>query len=188
MGVYPGTFNPPTVAHLAIAEAAVEQAGLARVDLVISRVALGKETLDHPTADERIAVLEAITATRRWLGAHSTPHQLLADIADGSGAVILGADKWAQITDPVWYGGSTSRRDDALEVLPLILVAPRPPFPLPDDRHSGVQVLDIHPAHRSVSSSAVRNGTWAWMLDEARASGLWSEDAGGIPDPSAPED
>ena len=30
--MYPGSFNPPTVAHLAIAEAAVQAHGLARVD------------------------------------------------------------------------------------------------------------------------------------------------------------
>ena len=34
IGCYPGSFNPPTVAHLAVAESAVEQAGLDRLDLV----------------------------------------------------------------------------------------------------------------------------------------------------------
>ncbi len=36
VGVYPGTFNPLTVAHLAVADAARRQCGLDRVDLVIS--------------------------------------------------------------------------------------------------------------------------------------------------------
>ncbi len=43
-GAYPGSFNPPTVAHLAIADAARRRLGLDRVDLIISRDALGK----HP--------------------------------------------------------------------------------------------------------------------------------------------
>lgn len=173
VGAYPGTFNPPTVAHLAIARAAAEQAGLARVELIISVVALGKEHVDRPTPDERIEVLRAVAATRPWLGVRTTRHQLLADIAAGADAVILGADKWAQIADTVWYGGSATARDAALERLPLILVAPRPPFPLPSNQPGRVQTLHIDPGHRSVSSSAVRDGQRGWMLDEAAASGLW---------------
>lgn len=173
MGVYPGTFNPPTVAHLAIAEAAAGQAGLDRVELILSVVALGKEQLDRPTPSERFDVLRTIAASRPWLGVRTTSHQLLADIAEGAGAVILGADKWAQIADPVWYGGSTADRDGALERLPLILVAPRAPFPLPPDRPGRVQTLHVDPDHGAVSSSAVRAGQRAWMLDEAHASGLW---------------
>ena len=42
-GVYPGSFDPLTVAHLAIAEAAQRAAHLDRIDLTLSRVALGKE-------------------------------------------------------------------------------------------------------------------------------------------------
>ena len=60
IGCYPGSFNPPTVAHLAVAEAAVRAAGLTRLDLVVSRVALGKEDLPADTLAERVAVLEAV--------------------------------------------------------------------------------------------------------------------------------
>ncbi|MGI8752747.1 MAG: hypothetical protein ACR2MN_10630 [Acidimicrobiales bacterium] len=179
VGVYPGTFNPPTVAHLAIAEAAAEQAGLGRVELIISLVSLGKEHLDRPTPSERLEVLRAVAATRPWLGVRTTADQLLADIAGGADAVILGADKWAQIVDPRWYEGSTAARDDALERLPLILVAPRPPFPLPPNRPGRVQTLRVDPGHRSVSSSAARAGRRAWMLGEAHASGLWPSGNGG---------
>ena len=42
-GVYPGSFDPPTIAHVAIAEAAVRAGALDRLDLAISRVALGKD-------------------------------------------------------------------------------------------------------------------------------------------------
>jgi hypothetical protein len=173
VGVYPGTFNPPTVAHLAIAEAALTQAGLSRIDLVISQVALGKEHVDRPTPDERFEVLRTIASTRSWLGARTTPDQLISDIAAGADAVILGSDKWAQIVDPAWYEGSTAARDEALERLPLVLVAPRPPFPIPSNKPGRVQILDVDPDHQRVSSSAVRAGQRAWMLPEARASALW---------------
>ncbi|MDQ6784490.1 MAG: hypothetical protein M3063_13830 [Actinomycetota bacterium] len=171
--MYPGSFNPPTVAHLAIAEAAAQQAGLSRVYLVISQVPLGKEGLSRPTPHERIEVLRAVSSSRSWLEARGSDHQLLVDIAEGADAVILGGDKWAQLIDPAWYEGSTAARDDALDRLPLMLVAPRPSSPLPPGEPGRVQVLDVDPRHRPVSSSAVRAGRGAWMLPEARASGLW---------------
>ena len=35
-GVYPGSFNPPTVGHVAIVEAAIRLHDLDRIDLVVS--------------------------------------------------------------------------------------------------------------------------------------------------------
>ncbi|HEY6531672.1 MAG TPA: hypothetical protein VIY72_05175, partial [Acidimicrobiales bacterium] len=43
IAVYPGTFDPATVAHVHLAEQAVAQLGLARVDLTISTTTLGKD-------------------------------------------------------------------------------------------------------------------------------------------------
>jgi len=40
VGVFPGSFDPLTTAHLAIADAAIEACELHRLDLVISRAAL----------------------------------------------------------------------------------------------------------------------------------------------------
>jgi nicotinic acid mononucleotide adenylyltransferase len=65
---YPGSFNPPTVAHLAIAEAARDQFGVDRVDLVLSRVALAKEHVLKPPFADRVATVERVAATRPWLG------------------------------------------------------------------------------------------------------------------------
>ena len=60
--MYPGSFNPPTIGHLAIAQAALAQRGLERVDLAVSRVALGKESTVGPAFEDRIAVVEASVA------------------------------------------------------------------------------------------------------------------------------
>ncbi len=78
-------------------------------------------------------MLEAIAARLGWLGVVLTDHQLIADVSAGYDAVIIGADKWAQIMDPVWYQ-SAEARDAAVARLPRILVAPRPPFPLWESR------------------------------------------------------
>ena len=171
VGCYPGSFNPPTVAHLAVADAARRHAGLDRVDLVLSREALGKPAGIGPSVDERRAVLEAVAATRPWLGVVVTTARLIADIAAGYDAVILGADKWAQVLDPGWYGGSTAARDEALAALPRVLVAPRA-----GDHPAGVELLDLPDHLGEVSASAVRDGHDAaavWILPEAEASGLW---------------
>ena len=82
VGAYPGTFNPPTVAHLAIAEAACQQGRLARLDLVVSRHPLGKDPA-RPPLERRLEVLNAIAATRPWLGVQLTDQPLIADVAEG---------------------------------------------------------------------------------------------------------
>lgn len=173
VGCYPGSFNPPTVAHLAVAEAAVHAAGLARLDLVLSRVALGKEHLARPTVDERAEVLRAVAATRPWLGVVVTERRLIVEIAAGYDAVVVGADKWRQVTDPAWYGDDVDARDAALAALPRVLVAPRG-----GDRPDGVELLDVHEDHREVSASAVREGrpeAQRWVLPEARAADRGSD-------------
>src|SRR6202043_2838549 len=87
VGAYPGTFNPPTVAHLSIAEAARRQGALDRLDLVVSTVPLGKDPLGPPL-EARVSVLEAIAATRPWLGVRVTDRQLIAEVVDGYDAVV----------------------------------------------------------------------------------------------------
>ncbi len=166
IGCYPGSFNPPTIAHLAVAEAALRHAGLDRVDLVLSLVALGKEEVEAPSVDERRAVLTQVAATRPWLGVAVTDRRLIADVAAGYDAVIMGADKWAQVLDPRWYGGSAEARDAAIARLPRVLVAPRA-----GDRPRGVELLDVPDHLGEVSATAVRSGATharGWELPEAR--------------------
>jgi nicotinic acid mononucleotide adenylyltransferase len=174
VGAYPGSFDPPTVAHLAIAELAKAHAGLDRVDFVLSRTALGKETGHHATLEDRVAALESMAASRPWLGVRVTDAQLLVDVATGYDVLILGADKWAQVVDPAWYGGSEAARDDAVRRLPRTIVFARPPHPPPhlpphlptDDR---LEVIDIGDDYHAVSSTAVRAGRRDWMAPEAIA-------------------
>ncbi len=179
LGVYPGSFNPPTIGHLAIAEAARDQRGLNRVDLTVSRVALGKESVERPSFDDRIAVLETSVADIDGLEVVVTDHQLLVDIAQGYNVVVMGADKWAQVLDPAFYGDSVEDRDRAVEALLELdlAIAPRPPFPVP----AGA-ALDISSEMIAVSSTGARQGRLEWMTAAARAfddaTGAWSN-----PDP-----
>ena len=113
-----------------------------------------------------MAVLKAMAATRPWLGWRVTDAQLLVDVAAGYDVLVVGADKWAQVVDPAWYGGSEVARDDAVARLPArIAVVSRPPFP--DVAGPVVPLVLDDDVYQSVSSTAVRNGRLDWMVPEA---------------------
>ena len=175
-GCYPGSFNPLTVAHLAVAEAAVEAFGLDRLDLVVSRVALVKGAVERPRLADRLRVLEDAAASRPWLGVALRDEQLFVDLARGYDVVVMGADKWEQLHDPAFYGSSATARDEALAALPQVAVVDRPPLSAPHELR-----LDVHPDHHPVSSSDVRAGRHDWMAPEAAAfdaaTGAWSDPA-----------
>jgi nicotinic acid mononucleotide adenylyltransferase len=171
-GVYPGSFNPPTVAHLAIADAARRQRALDRVFLVISRRALAKEHTEHPRFEHRVEVVTASVAHLDWLDVIVTEQQLLVDIADGHDVLVMGADKWAQINDPAWYRNSIRQRDRAMARLPELAIAPRPPIGVPPEH-----LLEIPGDYHEVSSTLARLGALDLMTPAARTfaerTGAW---------------
>ena len=149
--VYPGSFDPLTVAHLAIAEAAWRSCGVEVVELVLSRDPLGKEGREQAPLEDRLAAIEAAGARngRPWLRAGVTDQRHLADIAAGYDVLVLGADKWEQLRDPSFYG-SMREMEEALARLPRLAVAPRGGHAVPDD--CVLLDVDMH----DVSSTAVR--------------------------------
>ena len=171
--MYPGTFNPPTLAHLAIAEAAVEQRQLTRVDLALSRRPINKEHVDVPSFEHRVEVLEAVADRLGWLGVVVTEATLIVDIAEGYDVVVMGADKWEQVNDVRYYADAAALAD-ALRRLPEVAVAPRPPHAIPEGM--GLVLPDHYGA---MSSSAVRAGRHELMVREAadfdERTGAWSE-------------
>lgn len=166
-GCYPGSFDPLTVAHVAIAAAAVTQCGLASLDFVVSEVALAKEQGHASSLAARVAAVEDATGCRCAV----TDRQLLADIADGYDVLVIGADKWWQLHDAAFYGGSVEARDAALRRLPpIVAVAPRAGVDVPIDQR--VRVLELPVWIAEVSSSAVRAGAEYW-----RAAGRAGDEA-----------
>jgi hypothetical protein len=161
VGAYPGTFDPPTVAHVAIADAARRQCGLDGVDLVVNAAPLGKAGVR--SLEARVAMLSALTAGRPWLRVVVTERVHLADIAEGYDVLVLGADKWAQVLDEGFYP-SPEERDAAVARLPPLAVAPRDGLALPE----GCEVLSIDAALGDVSSTAARHGRLEVVAPEAR--------------------
>lgn len=166
--MYPGSFDPPTIAHVHLAETAIAQLGLDRVDFAISALTLGKDDSRLAPIDDRVAELTAISSGNNRIGVITTPHSLVTDIAEGYEVIILGADKWHQVLDPVWYA-DVDARNEALQRLPLVALAARPPWTMPGedpaaDPPEGVNVvvLDTDPSHHPVSATDVRAGREEW--------------------------
>jgi hypothetical protein len=151
---------------VAIAEAAWRQGGLDRLLLVVSESPLGKSDTGVAPLVDRVRLLESVATSRSWLSVAVNEGGLISDIAAGYDAVVLGSDKWLQVTDPDWYGGSANARDAAVARLPWVLLAPRHgvvPSHLPD----GALVLDLPDDHGFVSSTGVREGNLEWLAEDA---------------------
>ena len=121
VGAYPGTFDPPTVAHLAIAAAARDQCRLDAVDLIVNSEPLGKAACARSRPGSR--------CSRRWpspgrgSGSWSRTSAIWPTSPTDYDVLVLGADKWAQVLDAGFYA-SESARDDACRPLPQLAVAP----------------------------------------------------------------
>lgn len=155
--VFPGSFDPLTVAHLAIIDAVLDQCDVDVVELVFSRLTLGKERAGQRAAEERASDAARLIGDRP-VRLTVTDAQLVADIAEGSDLVVVGADKWAQMIDPHFYDDDPLACDEAIARLPHVVIVPRPPHAVPDD----VTVLRVPPTIAGVSSTAVRAGRDDW--------------------------
>lgn len=162
-GVFPGSFNPLTIAHLEIARCAREEHGLDEVHLVVSTVALDKPAPPGPSFEARIALLEADAADVDWLFVGTTAKQLIVDIAEGYDIVIMGADKWHQVNDDSYYR-STHERDAALARLPQVAVAPRDGLAAPE-----ALTMQTPTELQGVSSTLARRGRRELMAPHAAA-------------------
>lgn len=173
-GVLPGSFNPPTFAHLAISEAARDQHRLDAVVWSVSRVALAKEHVDVPRFEHRVAVLEQVAADIGWLSVAVTNAQLLSDVAAGFDVLVMGADKWHQIHDVRFYDNDARRRDASVAALPVVAIAARGDLVVPPEL-----ALCLDGDHDEVSSTAARTGHSHLMLPAAaqfdERTGAWSD-------------
>jgi hypothetical protein len=171
--VYPGTFDPPTVAHLTIVETVLATYRPTALDLVLSRRPILKEHVERPLLDHRIEVVAASVSHLEAVSVAVTEQRLIADIAAGYDLVVMGADKWHQINDIVFYDDDEHRRQ-SLDALPTVIVVGRGDDPLPD-----VGAHHLHVDMHTVSSTRARQGDRAVMTDAARAfddaTGAWSD-------------
>jgi len=143
--VFPGSFNPPTYAHLALMSqarqyvrshllSADEQKQIVRLYTAISRHIVDKEAVQRPTLLDRIMLLDTILRHHlRHTGIMLLNRGLYVEQAQGMRTCfpgvtrlyfLIGFDKIVQILDPRYY----KDRDAALRelfALAELLVAPR---------------------------------------------------------------
>jgi nicotinic acid mononucleotide adenylyltransferase len=137
VGLLAGTFNPFTRAHAALAVAG-HRAGCQLVVLAMAPVSLAKEGLERAHPLDRLDWVAAWARRHPWAVVAAASHPLLVDMAEALGeatggqvALLVGADKAAQLAEPRWYddpAAALGRLDRAAS----LLVAERSGHPAPD--------------------------------------------------------
>jgi nicotinamide-nucleotide adenylyltransferase len=182
--VFPGSFNPPTIAHLALLKQAWQFARAhdpMQVYAALSTHITDKERVQRPLLLDRIALLETVLRKHvRHTGILLFNRGLYVEQAEAihstfpqvSGLYFLiGFDKIVQIFDPRYY----MDRDQALHELFALadfLVAPRAeagPEQLrmlldrtENRQYAGhVHALPLSPTYRYISSTSIRQGVSA---------------------------
>jgi len=169
VALLPGSFNPPTAAHVLLAERALSE-GFDRVLLTLARHTVGKQP-SGLIPEDRLLAMKALQA--EGVGVAASSHGLYADQAeavhrlypDAAITFLVGSDKVEQIFDPSWYPD----RESALERLfthASLVVAPRSDqgeilkqaLEAPYNKRwaDNVSVLRLHPAVSDLSSTRVR--------------------------------
>ena len=127
IGLFGGTFDPPHLVHLVIAEAAYRQLGLDEVWLVPADIPWQKQGTDLSPAHHRWAMTKAATDPVSYLKCDDREvvrpgptytFDTVSGPADHDLTLILGADAASRISS--WY-----RSDDLLKMVE-VAVAPRP--------------------------------------------------------------
>lgn len=174
VAMLPGSFDPITVAHAALAEASASWADLTILVYSVRTIAKGGD-VEPPLLDEvaRIRSLEAFAHAKPGVVVGLCSHGLLVDQVRAARELFeaadlrlaIGSDKLVQLLDPGWY-------EDAEAALGALFAHAEVSYALREGhralvaealsdpritRFGGrVRRLDVSPALASVSSSLVR--------------------------------
>jgi nicotinic acid mononucleotide adenylyltransferase len=136
-GLLAGTFNPFTRAHAALAVAG-HRAGCDPVVLAMAPVSLAKEGLERAHPVDRLDWVRSWARRHPWAVVTVASHPLLVDMAEALAratgatvALLLGADKAAQLVEARWYRDPAAAMGRLGRVASL-LVAERAGHPVPD--------------------------------------------------------
>lgn len=177
VGVLPGSFNPPTVAHLELARAARRRFDLDTVAFSLSSVIVDKERVEGLCREDRLLLLALLTADDPWAAVVVVNRGLYSEQAPGFRTCfgvdadlrfIVGMDKVLQIFDPRYYEDRDAALDTLFAHVRLIAAnredwgdeALRALLDRPENApyRDRVQPLTLSPHLRDQSSSAVRRG------------------------------
>ncbi|MGC8465453.1 MAG: hypothetical protein ACP5O0_05935 [Acidimicrobiales bacterium] len=155
VAVFPGSFNPPTLAHRAIVDSVLSSKRIDRVDLTLSHDALNKPRHTQASLGTRCDLLVQVFDDEPRCRIVLTSERLLADIARDYDYLVLGADKALQLHDPIYYSSLEEMRDK-LARLPELIVFDRDQYQtMNSDTH-----WSLPESLRLASSTKVRAGSW----------------------------
>jgi nicotinate-nucleotide adenylyltransferase len=162
LGVLPSAFNPPTIAHLALADAAQQAAGLDQVVFALPQD-LPHKSFAGASRPQRIEMLKAAVAGLPARGVVLTDGGLFVEIArelrdlqHHSPEIFLICGKDAAQRIAAWDYGTGPNFADQLEEFTL-LVGDRAGRFLPDPSWGErVQAVDLPAELESVSSASLR--------------------------------
>jgi nicotinamide-nucleotide adenylyltransferase len=175
LALLPGSFNPPTKAHLALAGVALATGSIDRLDFLLASRTVNKEQIQGASLSDRLLLLEALVDGRPELGVVLVNRGLYVDQAEIIRAAlpsldeltfVVGFDKIVQIFDPRYYQDRDSSLD-RLFALARFLVAPRGSADIDDLRcllersenrryANRISPLELDWDYRQMSSSRLR--------------------------------
>ena len=161
LGVFPGTFNPPTVAHLAIAQSSLDVVD--EVVFVLPRLFPHKH-YSGASFEDRIQLLLDSTAMEESFSVASTSRGLFADIAAGCRdaygtqvrlSFLGGRDAAERIVG--WDYGERGAIAGMLRDFDLLVAARDGVYRPPEDVAQGVRQLAVGADIQAVSASGIRD-------------------------------
>ncbi len=122
IGILPGSFNPPTLAHIELGRRAKESFKLDEIFFTISRVTVDKEKIEGISLEDRLLLLSLMAAELGWAsvaaanrGLYFEQARALRSLTENNAKLyfIVGMDKVLQIFDSSYY----QEQERALHVL-----------------------------------------------------------------------
>lgn len=159
LALLPGAWNPPTYAHLALAEAALERAD--HLVFVLPR-AFPHKRVEGAGRALRRDWLRALTALDRRFSAAESEGGLFVEIArearaaSGAGriALVCGSDAAARIV--AWDYGATEPIERQLAEFELWVATRNAAYAAPSHLAPHIRALDVGEGYHEISSSDVR--------------------------------
>ena len=162
VGLLPAAFNPPTVAHLALAEAAQRAFALGQVVLVLPH-ALPHKQVSKPGFEDRLRWLTELARGRLELAVASCPTGLILDVVRAFRQdlgprceifVIAGRDAAERIAG--WDYGERQPFAEQLKHYKLLVASRRGTYAVESEFADRIAPFEIARRHEGTSSSKVR--------------------------------
>ena len=164
LGLLPAAFNPPTVAHLALADAAADFAGLDQVAFVLPEK-LPHKRFEGASFEQRVALLKAAVADTHGRAVAVAAGGLFIEIAREFRALcgpaieiflVCGSDAADRIVNWDYAEGPTFA--EQLEEFRMLVGSRGRRYQPPYDLQDRIKSLELPPTYATISSTAARGG------------------------------